>query len=189
MKYQFALYFVNTTWNSRLSVWSHRRSGGRQHSSPEHPAYRGATWWEGQHHQSGLELSPRPPRRKWRSEEGWPTGAGGRVTTPGAKPLDSTWPGHLSASISYLLLRHFSRTHSPPSQNLILEDSVRNKKINIKRSASYDEKREKMKTLLIWALLTALFCFFIPHCLPAMYPFDVYFTVVLKEGSSETQLN
>lgn len=53
------------------------------------------------------------------------------------------------------------------------------------------KKREKMKTLLIWALLLHYLVFFILYFLPAMYSFDVCFTVVLieGEGSSETKLN
>lgn len=118
-----------------------------------------------------------------------------RNVTPrhlGAETLHSARAGPLRQPRSFT--SSFAALHVPTlllPQTLILEDTVRNKKRE-KKVCLIRWKKKKMKTHLIWALLTALFSFsffFIPYILPAMYPFDVRFTVVLIEGSSEIKMD
>lgn len=149
-----------------LSIRSHRSSDWWQRSSPEYPAYRGASRRQGKHHQPGLEPHPRALRRKWGFVDVWPAGAevvGGEEATALHQDSNSSQhlirpPVSLQPSCPPLLL-------SPPPllpQNLFLEDRVRKKHTNKKEGLPHMMKKltKKLITLFIWALLTALFCFY-----------------------------
>lgn len=88
-----------------------RISGWWQHSTSQHPAHRGATRWQGQHHQSGLEHQTIPSC--------WERGR--RKTDAECLSLKALWaswcaaapdPGHLPTTI-YVIYLLCSRTVFP----------------------------------------------------------------------------
>lgn len=104
-------------------------------------------------------------RRGWKENPRWRmvdfgsfVGCTARAAAPAVPD-----PGHPPSTVHLILLLRCPRILLPKLWTT--EDSVRNI-TRKKSSASYDEKeKKKIQTLLIWALLTALLCFYTIHSL------------------------
>lgn len=161
-----------------LHSWFCRSSSWWQRPSSQHPAHCGATRWQGQHHQPGIEL--RPLSTCW---------GGGGIKADAGRPC--LWgpvvpePGHPPPTI-YLLFLLCPRTLLPNRSTP--EDSVRNTRKRKALPHVMKKKRKKhIQTLLILALLTAL-CFYIIHSLCHQFFQCFCSNYFSKEGSGQTKL-